>query len=162
MNRAHIFLRCYAETGSVTRAAAAAKIHRSIHYRRMGADEKYKAAFQAAQRIAVEVLEDEAVRRAVEGVDEPVVFQGAFSYPSGRDEKTGQYIAPSKSPLAIRKYSDSLLQFLLRGAKPEKYRERHQHDVTANINVTKFKGSLEDLLATYRNLIATENDQEAA
>lgn len=157
MNRSHIFLRCYAETGSVSRAAEAAKIHRSIHYRRLKEDPKYQAAFNAAHEVAIAVLEDEAIRRAVEGVEEPLTYQGQFQYADVDDDGN-----PTGKPLAIRKYSDSLLQFLLRGAKPEKYRERFQHDVNANVNVTKFKGSLEDLLATYRNLIAQKDDEEAA
>jgi hypothetical protein len=167
MNRSHIFLRCYAETGSITRAAEAAKIHRSIHYRRLKQDPKYKTAFDVAHEVAVAVLEDEAVRRAVEGLEEPLTYQGQFSYLPKVDAAGNLVLDGEGRPMrgkliTIRKYSDSLLQFLLRGAKPEKYRERFQHDVNANINVTKFKGSLEDLLATYRNLVAQENDQEAA
>ena len=167
MNRARIFLRCYAETGSVTGAAAAARIHRSTHYRRLKSDPTYQAAFEAAGEVAIGVLEDEALRRAVEGVPEPVTYQGQFSYLPKLDEADNVVLDPEGRPIrgklvSIRRYSDSLLMFLLRGARPEKYRERHHMDVNANIAVTKFKGSLEDLLATYRNLVSQENDPEAA
>lgn len=50
-------------------------------------------------------LEDEAVRRAYVGVEEPLFYQG-------------------KQCGTVRKYSDTLLIFLLKGAKPAKYRER--------------------------------------
>ena len=54
---------------------------------------------------AADLLEEEARRRAHDGVDEPVWFQGV---------QCG----------TVRKYSDTLLIFLLKGAKPDKYRER--------------------------------------
>ena len=34
---------------------------------------------------------------------------------------------PIGIPAAVREYSDTLLIFLLKGARPEKYHERHQH-----------------------------------
>ena len=54
--------------------------------------------------------EDEAVRRAHDGVDEPVFYQG-------------------KACGVVRKYSDTLLIFLLKGRRPEKYRDRPSHAV---------------------------------
>jgi hypothetical protein len=67
------------------------------------------AAFAEAMGDALEsgsdVLEDEARRRAVDGVTKPVYYQGV---------ECG----------AVQEYSDSLLQFLLKARRPEKYRER--------------------------------------
>lgn len=163
VNRSHIFLKAYAETGSITRASQAAQINRSMHYRRMEQDPAYKAAFQVAHEIAVAVLEDEAIRRAVEGVEEPVVYKGEFTFLPKVDEE-GVLVLDAEGnpikgkPLVIRKYSDQLLQFLLRGAKPEKYRERFQHDGTIN-HRHKFEGQLEDLLAVFRMLTTTEEDE---
>jgi hypothetical protein len=164
MNRSHIFLKAYAETGSVTRAAKAARIDRVMHYRRLKSDPAYAEAFAAAQDMAVAVMEDEALRRAVEGFEEPVTFKGQPSWEVVRDKngnpvtdpETGE---PKIRPVTVRKYSDSLLQFLLRGAKPEKYRERHQHTHTGDVNL-RFKGSLEELLAAYRNLATKPEDDE--
>jgi hypothetical protein len=98
---ARLFLAAYRQTASITKAAAAAKVDRTIHYRWLH-NEAYKAAFAAAQEEAAQVLEDEAVRRATEGTLEPVYYQGL---------KVG----------AVRRYSDGLMQFLLRGFKPQKY-----------------------------------------
>lgn len=150
----------------MTKAATAARIHRSIHYRRLKADPAYKAAFDEAQETAIGILEDEAHRRAVEGVDEPLTYQGQFSYDAKIDDAGNLVLDAEGRPmrgkvLTVRKYSDSLLQFLLRGARPEKYRERFQHDVNAHVNVTKFKGSLEELLAMYRNLAAQDANETA-
>lgn len=156
MNRSSIFLRCYRETGSVTKAAEAADISRSIHYRRLANDPKYAAAFAEAHEEAIAVLEDEAIRRAVEGVDEPVVYKGSFQWTNMDDDGN-----PVGKPLCIRKYSDSLLQFLLRGARPEKYRERFSGEIASTVS-HKFEGSLEDLLKTYHRLTAQENDTPQA
>ena len=101
---ARAFLAAYRQTASITRAAAAARIDRGMHYRWL-ANENYRKAFEAAQDVAAQILEDEAVRRATEGVLEPVFYQG---------EKCG----------AVRRYSDGLMQFLLRGFRPQKYASR--------------------------------------
>lgn len=51
------------------------------------------------------------MRRAREGVDEPVFYQG---------DECG----------SVRKYSDTLAIFLLKGAMPEKYRENTRMELT--------------------------------
>lgn len=153
MNRAQVFLKAYRKTGSITAAAEAAKIDRSMHYRRYKADPKYRKAFDDAKEEAIGVLEDAALRRAVEGEEEPVIWQGMLC--TWKDEKTGQ-----SHVLTVNKKSDSLLQFLLRGAKPEKYRERHQVNVKGDLKVTKFKGDMQDLLNLYRNLTQGEPDDD--
>lgn len=84
------------------RAADAVKIERTLHYRWLKSSEKYTAAFKRAKEEFGDVLEGEAIRRANEGTLEPVFYQGAACG-------------------AIRVYSDGLMQFLLKGAKPEKY-----------------------------------------
>lgn len=99
---ARAFLAAYRQTASITKAAAAAKIDKTNHYRWLKQSEKYKADFEAAQEEAAQILEDEAVRRATEGTLEPVFYQGI---------KCG----------AVRRYSDGLMQFLLRGFRPQKY-----------------------------------------
>lgn len=110
------FLAAYAEVGNVTRAAELAKVPRSMHYEWMK-DPEYAEAFQAAEQQACDRLEQEARRRALEGVEEPVFHRG---------EQCG----------VVRKYSDTLLIFLLKGAMPEKYKDRHAHDVNANVSAT--------------------------
>jgi hypothetical protein len=102
--KARAFLAAYRETASITKAAAAAKIDRTMHYRWL-LNASYKKAFEAAQEEAAQTLEDEAIRRATEGTLEPVFYQG---------DKCG----------AVRRYSDGLMQFLLRGFRPQKYAAR--------------------------------------
>lgn len=110
------FLAAYAEVGNVTQAAEISKVARRNHYNWLS-DPEYAEAFQAAEQQACDRLEQEARRRAVEGVEEPVFHRG---------EKCG----------VVRKYSDTLLIFLLKGAMPEKYKDRHAHDVNANVSAT--------------------------
>ena len=104
------FLKSFGVTGSITKAAEAAQVDRSQHYRWLD-DAVYSEAFDGAREEAAQTLEDEAVKRAHEGVLEPVFYKGK---PAG----------------AVRKYSDSLLVFLLKGFRPEKYRDRGSVEVT--------------------------------
>jgi hypothetical protein len=62
-----------------------------------------------AKEMAADRLEEEAWRRAVDGVDEPVGFYRG------------------KPSAWVKRYSDTLLIFLLKALRPEKYRERYEH-----------------------------------
>ena len=97
-------------TGNITEAALAAKVRRKNHYDWLKKDPTYVDAVEAAMNVASDLLETEARRRAMEGVPEPVI----------RQDKDGTW----KAVGAIRKYSDRLLIFLMKAARPEKYRER--------------------------------------
>lgn len=119
------FLAAFKLTASITKAAAAAKCERGLHYRWLADDAEYAAKFEAAKEEAAQSLEDEAVRRAYEGVLEPLVYQGEFTYE--RDAKGRRKV---KKPLGIRKYSDALLIFLLKGLRPEKYRESFKAEIS--------------------------------
>lgn len=123
------FLAAYVATASVTKAARAAKVDRALPYRWAKEDAEFRAAFELAKEQAAQLLEDEAVRRAYEGVEEPLVYQGQFSYRQKLNPKTGK-LEDYGRPLAIRKYSDGLLQFLLKGFRPEKYRDRVSAEVS--------------------------------
>jgi hypothetical protein len=126
------FLAAFVATASITRAAAAVPIERGMHYRWLSEDPEYLTAFGAAREQAAQTLEDEAVRRAHEGIDEPVVYQGDLCFPLETTiAEDGEVITRrSSSPLLIRKYSDGLLQFLLKGFRPEKYRDRGSVEVS--------------------------------
>jgi hypothetical protein len=68
-------------------------------------DEEFKADWDKALEIAADLLEEEAVRRAHDGVKKPV-FQGG--------KRVGY----------VQEYSDTLLIFLLKGTKPKKFGDR--------------------------------------
>lgn len=107
------FIAAYAECGTITKAAEVAGIARQTHYDWLKADSEYVKACDAAYEQAGERLEQEARRRAVEGVKKPVFYQG-------------------KECGVVNEYSDTLLIFLLKGAKPEKYKERISNEVSVH------------------------------
>jgi hypothetical protein len=120
--------------GQIGKAAKSAKVARQRHYDWVD-DQVYKALYDRAMVQVVGVLEDEAIRRAKEGVEKTVYYQG---FPCGTEMQ----------------YSDAILMFLLKAAAPEKYRDRAE--VKAEVDVThKFSGTMEELLATYRKLTQT-------
>jgi hypothetical protein len=141
VSRKAAFLAAFSITGRLANAARAAKIERDMHYRWMQNDPDYPEAFAAAKAKAAQSWEDEAIRRAVEGVYEPNIHKGEFVYPllgyaKKVDPETGEsktdFDQPifGKKPLGVMKHSDRLLEFLLRGNKPDTYRERGSVEVT--------------------------------
>lgn len=117
------FLEVYSKIGNLTLAAKAAKVNRNTHYLWL-ADPEYRHAFEQAHEEAVDLLVEEARRRAHEGWDEPIVYQGSFCYPSPK--KGGK---PSNKPLSIRKFDSTLLMFLIKGARPEIYRDTWKGEI---------------------------------
>ena len=91
--------------GNITAAAEKATVDPATIHNWRKTDEEFGAAVEATIDESTEMLEDEAVRRAVEGTLKPV-FQGG------------------KQVGSIREYSDGLLMFLLRGRRPEVYKDR--------------------------------------
>jgi hypothetical protein len=99
------FLSAFAVTGNISTAAAAAGIHPDTPRTHWAKDDpEFVRGMKAAREEAADRMEQEALRRAVDGVDEPVFHKG---------EVCG----------AIRKYSDTLLIFMLKAARPAKFRE---------------------------------------
>ena len=112
------FLAALATTCSVTKACELTGLPRPTVYGWRAADADFAARWDEAKRIGAEALEDEAMRRAAEGVDEPVFHQGA---------QVG----------TVRKYSDTLAIFLLKGAMPEKYRDNAKLELAGRLELGK-------------------------
>jgi hypothetical protein len=126
------FLRKLAETANVRASCAAAGVARSTAYERRDADESFAALMADALDDAVDELELEGRRRAKDGVEKPVVYKGELAGvwvdAAGKLVERGTAGA-TLIPLTIREYSDTLLIFLLKAHRPEKYRERSSMDV---------------------------------
>jgi hypothetical protein len=105
------FLEALSDTGSVTTAVAVAGTSRTRVYELRKADPAFATAWNESEEIAADRLEDEARRRAIEGVSEPLVSAGKLV--RGDD---GQ-------PITVRRYSDHLLLALLKAHRPPR-RER--------------------------------------
>lgn len=101
------FLISFRETGNVKLSAQEAGVDRATVYRWKDSDDEFAQAMSKAHDDAVDLLIQEARRRALQGVEEPVFQKG---------EEVGR----------IRKYSDVLLIFLIKGGRPEVYRERYE------------------------------------
>ena len=84
----------------ITVAAKHADIHRTRHYAWLVESPQYAKAFQKVDRLTLGLLEDEAKRRALEGIEEPVFQMGL---------QVG----------VIRRYSDQLLMKLLAANDPK-------------------------------------------
>ncbi len=121
--RQNAFLKAYAEAGTISAAAKAARITRRLHFKWMKEPE-YAEKFCEAQEMAHDKLEQEARRRAVEGWTEPIFYEG---------------VHVGDKP----KYSDQLLTLLLKGALPDKYRDRYENvgepekHINYNIDLTQ-------------------------
>lgn len=68
------FLEIYRHSGSGSESAKVVGIDCAAHYKCIKRDPEYAAAFADVRREAVTALEDEAVRRAVEGTGKPVCY----------------------------------------------------------------------------------------
>ena len=117
-----LLLTSYAKCGSITIAAKAAGVSQGIHYKWLD-DPEYAAAFAEAEREAINALETELFTRVYEGTEEPVVYQGELCY---RKDKNGKL---TDKPLTIRRKSDTLLIFALKGKKPEVYRDNFKGEI---------------------------------
>ncbi len=105
------FLDLLATNGNVTISAQELNLDRRKLYRLRDEQPEFAAAWDSAMAEAADHLEAEARRRAVEGWHEPVFYQG---------DEVGY----------VRRFSDTLLIFLMKGANPEKYRERSSTELS--------------------------------
>jgi hypothetical protein len=155
--RMYAFLAAYVEScGSVTRAAEAAGIARASHYTWLH-DPDYAAAFAVAKEQAADALVDEATRRASEGLRRykfdkhglPLMHPTLCECGAHRDEheldrkKRGGHkrylgcertgcVKFERAPYVEHEYSDALMALLLKGHKPETYRDRVDATVKAD------------------------------
>lgn len=100
-------LLAYAETGRLREACRAAAMDHKLHYYWKRTDPDYAAAYEDAQQIAGELLEEEAIRRARGWEETHYTLHG--------------------TPYTLTKHSDTLLIFLLKGAMPKKYGDKIAH-----------------------------------
>ncbi|HKZ02273.1 MAG TPA: hypothetical protein VJ180_08540 [Pyrinomonadaceae bacterium] len=98
------FLEALSKCGNITEACKAVGVSRVTVYDHKKRDAAFAEQWENALQTAGELLERECWRRAHDGIEEPVFYKG---------EVCG----------TIRRYSDLLIIFLLKGIFPHKYRE---------------------------------------
>lgn len=99
------FLLHLGRTGSVTFAAARASLPRRALYKRRAADEAFAGHWEEALQLGVDRLQDDAMRRALQGTAR-AVFRNGLQVGS------------------VQQFDNRLLQFLLKAHRPETYSER--------------------------------------
>lgn len=111
------FIAVLAQSCNVSAACRAAGIGRSTAYQWREAEPDFAARWKEAEEEAADRLEAEAWRRAVDGIDKPIVYQG---------EITDSH----------KEYSDRMLEILLKGHRPEKYVDRIKAEHSGSVPVT--------------------------
>ena len=119
------FLSAIMQGSSVTQATNLAGVHLTLPYKRRVSDEAFRKAWYDAAEIGTELMEQEAARRAYHGTLKPVFYKGV---------ECGY----------VREYSDTLMMFLLKGRRPEKYRDNIEDGnrgvTTLNVNIVNVEG----------------------
>ena len=129
-------------------AAKAARVNRQHTYDYRAADPIFAAEWEQALEEAADHLELEARRRAHDGLMRKKFDKGQ----PVMDPATGeQYVE--------MEYSDTLLIFLLKGARPEKYRERTEMELKGHARMSVVE-EIED--ATASDTADDPQDGEAA
>ena len=115
------------------------------HYQWLRDDPTYPGRFREAQQVAVRTLEDEAVRRAYEGVRKPVFYKG-------------KQVRDSEGRLVYEtEYDSNLLMFLLKAYDRKRFGDKVDTTFGPNWN-----GNLEDLPEELLRQILQKIDAEAA
>lgn len=157
LNKQRPFLKAFIACASLTEAARAVKIDRSLHYQWLRDDPDYKARFEDAKIEAAQTLEDHAVEWAKRGIFRQYVWQGRpmfaqrervkWTLPDGRevyaDEWTTEELAEMECrekrtvieddparPLGEFVKSEGLMARLLRAFMPDRYGERSAVELT--------------------------------
>lgn len=133
------FCRSYAVRGIIREACIASGISRRMYYKWRKSDAEFDDNCKMAEEMAADVIEREAFRRAVDGYEQPIIYQG---------EQTGTYTD----------YSDSLMSMLLKGNKKEKYKERTEHSGSVGRPMTLDEESKEDVVSSILGMIKNKPD----
>jgi len=135
------FLRAYAKRGIVRDGTIAAGISWGQYHRWRETDEGFNTGCKAAEAMAEDFLESEAHRRAVEGFDRPVIYQG---------EITDTYTD----------YSDTLMAMLLKGYKKDKYKDRKEHSTPPGQPLKLEAETKDSVVSSILGMITNKPDPE--
>src|SRR5262245_35840822 len=124
------FIDTLRETANVRMSCKQAGIPRSSAYYKREKDSKFAAEWDEAIEDAVDSLELAATARAVNGLERrrPIWMKVK--------DAEGNEIVQKVDEVVEREYSDTLLIFLLKAHRPEKYRERYE---VKNTGVSKIE-----------------------
>lgn len=124
--RREIILETLSQGYSAQTAANRAGVSRRLIFMWMEKDADFKAQCHEAMESGIDLMEDEALRRATQGVQKPIYQQGML---------VGY----------VTEYSDKLLEMNLKARRPGKYRERVDVNQTGKFTIVQSKED-DDLL----------------
>lgn len=119
------FLEVFRRTGLLNKSAEAVDVHPETVRRARKDDADFAADYDEALQYFREILEEEATRRAIEGCQEEIYYQG---------DVCG----------TRRNYSDRMLELLLKRHIPE-FRDKHTVDMTVGGGVLVVPGNQESV-----------------
>lgn len=108
-----VWINEFVRTGRQDKACKVSGIPRQTVYKRTRQDVEFGKFVQEVRDMTMDSLEDEAIRRARDGWNEPQYFKG---------ELQG----------FVRKYDSGLLTFMLMHGRPEKYRPKKEVELSTN------------------------------
>jgi hypothetical protein len=144
------FLAAFAVAWTVGKAAKASGISRHTVWEWTKSDPEFKQAFDDARLDAAESMEQEATRRATEGVRRLKFYKGQLITVLDDSGKVVPYVE--------HEFSDTLLIFRLKAELPEKYGDKVKVDQKSEVEMT-LKGattplpSPEEAMAEYAELL---------
>lgn len=138
LNWKPLFVAALREIPVLRYACEAVGVNRVTAWRARQTDEEFAAEWDSAMEDAIDKAEQEALRRGVDGWHEPVIDKGRLAWAYERFEQedgtfdyrpiigaNGQPV-----PLTVRKHSDALLQFVLKGRRRTVYGDKQE--ITGN------------------------------
>lgn len=162
-NQQYAFLHALGGGSTVSEAADAAGVSSSACYNLRKTDADFAEAWRIALEDSADVLEREARRRAIDGVEEPVVYQGQLT-PVWERDADGEVVLRDEKPvqarnadgslryLTLRKPSDSLLALLLKGRRKDVFSDRTELTGAGGgalqINATERRARIASILAS--------------
>lgn len=127
--------------GNISKACEASGVARYWVYLEEKRNEEFAERFREAQQMGLDALEDKARERAALGVEKDVYYQG---------EVVGVEV----------NYSDTLMCLLLKGGKPEKYKDRVEHTGNPNAPVSMEVGPTPLVMGFLEGLRESDKDEE--
>ncbi len=132
-------VRSLAMHGNLRQATDSAGIRRALAYEWRKKDPVFAAAWDDAVEEAHDRIEEEMWRRGIDGFARPVIYKGKI---------TDQYTD----------YSDSLLQTLARGNRPNKFKDRTEHSTPPGAPMQLNVETKGDVIASILGMIKSKPD----
>ena len=137
-----LLLLALGKCASIKQACILTGIDRRTVYKWKASSKTFAAALELASEDANDTVDDEIVRRAIEGIEEPLVSMGTVVYDEelvydayGKPEldAKGRQKTQRGAKIMHKKYSDGLLLALAK-SRMKKYRDREDLDLLEQIS----------------------------